>query len=134
MRFHIIELECFHYAKEGGFFVESGGFDGESYSNSLFLERVRGWSGLLIEADLENYQRMQKRNRRAYTSHTCLSPTPHPKKVSQNIPKLVLFYGRIVCASHYNNIESVFTDKNSVITFLKLERFQLLFEPLMQQH
>ena len=26
-----------------------GAFDGESFSNTLFLERQRGWDGLLIE-------------------------------------------------------------------------------------
>ena len=33
----------------GGFFVEAGGYDGESHSNSLFFELERNWTGLLIE-------------------------------------------------------------------------------------
>jgi FkbM family methyltransferase len=34
----------------GGFFVELGANDGISQSNTLYLERYLGWSGLLIEA------------------------------------------------------------------------------------
>ncbi|ESO03313.1 hypothetical protein HELRODRAFT_173599 [Helobdella robusta] len=37
--------------KRNGFFVEAGGFDGETASNTLFLEVERNWTGLLIEPD-----------------------------------------------------------------------------------
>uniref|UniRef100_A0A6A7FUD2 Protein Star-like n=1 Tax=Hirondellea gigas TaxID=1518452 RepID=A0A6A7FUD2_9CRUS len=65
----------------GGFYVECGGFDGESYSNSLTLERERGWKGLLVEPDSKNFQRMKEKNRKAYIAHSCLAETPYPKKV-----------------------------------------------------
>lgn len=32
--------------KQQGFFVEAGAFNGEEISNSLFFERIRGWTGL----------------------------------------------------------------------------------------
>lgn len=35
--------------KRGGVFVDLGGFDGLTGSNSLFFELMRGWSGLLVE-------------------------------------------------------------------------------------
>lgn len=35
--------------KEGGTFVEVGGYDGITGSNCLFFELMRGWNGLLIE-------------------------------------------------------------------------------------
>lgn len=38
-----------HLGIAGGFFVEAGAFDGYLQSNTYFLERVRGWRGLLIE-------------------------------------------------------------------------------------
>jgi hypothetical protein len=44
--------------KRNGFFVEIGGYDGESFSNSLFLEKERGWSGLLVEANPYTYELM----------------------------------------------------------------------------
>jgi FkbM family methyltransferase len=34
---------------DGGFFIEAGGNDGISQSNTLHFERYRGWRGLLIE-------------------------------------------------------------------------------------
>ena len=35
--------------KAGGAFVDIGAYDGVTGSNTLFFERVRGWSGLLVE-------------------------------------------------------------------------------------
>jgi len=37
--------------RRDGFFVECGAADGESFSNSLFFELERNWTGLLIEAN-----------------------------------------------------------------------------------
>ncbi|KAG7156877.1 hypothetical protein Hamer_G024123 [Homarus americanus] len=39
----------YFHGKREGFFVEVGAVDGETLSNSLYLERNLGWSGLLIE-------------------------------------------------------------------------------------
>lgn len=35
--------------KHGGFFIEAGANDGISQTNTLYLERYRGWTGLLVE-------------------------------------------------------------------------------------
>ena len=34
--------------KKAGFFVEAGAFDGELYSNTLYLEMKKSWSGILV--------------------------------------------------------------------------------------
>lgn len=34
---------------DGGFFVEAGGHDGYTQSNTYYLERFRGWNGVLVE-------------------------------------------------------------------------------------
>lgn len=39
-----------HVRKRRGFFVEAGGNDGLSQSNTLYFERYLGWRGLLVEA------------------------------------------------------------------------------------
>ena len=70
------------YFQEGGFFVECGAFDGEIESNSLFFERERAWNGLLIEADPNQYTTLKGKNRKAFTSNTCLSTVPYPVRVS----------------------------------------------------
>ncbi len=35
--------------RDGGFFVEAGGHDGYTQSNTYYLERLRGWRGILVE-------------------------------------------------------------------------------------
>ena len=35
--------------QNAGFFVEAGGFDGYTQSNTYYLERFRGWRGVLVE-------------------------------------------------------------------------------------
>lgn len=50
---------------EGGTFVEAGAHDGYTQSNTYFLERWRGWSGLLIEPVPEMRARCERRRPRS---------------------------------------------------------------------
>jgi FkbM family methyltransferase len=50
------KLEPFLPARPG-FFVEAGASDGYLQSNTYFLERFRGWSGILVEPIPELYRR-----------------------------------------------------------------------------
>lgn len=47
--------------QRGGVFVDVGAHDGEAYSNSLFLEEHRGWSGLCIEPNRDVFERLVAR-------------------------------------------------------------------------
>eukprot|EP00747_Dinoflagellata_sp_TGD_P162119 gnl/TRDRNA2_/TRDRNA2_179357_c0_seq1.p1 gnl/TRDRNA2_/TRDRNA2_179357_c0~~gnl/TRDRNA2_/TRDRNA2_179357_c0_seq1.p1 ORF type:complete len:302 (+),score=55.40 gnl/TRDRNA2_/TRDRNA2_179357_c0_seq1:94-999(+) len=58
---------------EAGFFVESGAFDGEKNSNSLLLERDRGWKGLLVEPLPENIAELKRKHRHAHVFAGALS-------------------------------------------------------------
>ena len=49
-----------------GFFVEAGALDGEYLSNTLALEK-RGWTGMLVEPDSNNYQLLLKKHRKVRT-------------------------------------------------------------------
>lgn len=48
--------------RDGGFFVEAGGFDGYTQSNTYYLERFRGWRGILVEP-MPELAAMARRNR-----------------------------------------------------------------------
>jgi len=54
-----------------GFFVEAGAVDGVFESNTYYLERWRGWDGLLVETVPEMYRRLNV-NRRARTVNCAL--------------------------------------------------------------
>ena len=56
-----------------GFFVECGAWDGETMSNSLFFERERNWTGLLIEGLKDPFQRLKKKHRNAFIINACLN-------------------------------------------------------------
>lgn len=56
--------EHFFQHKKNGFFIEIGAFDGISYSNTYFFERI-GWKGICIEPIPDIYQQL-------ITHRTCL--------------------------------------------------------------
>jgi FkbM family methyltransferase len=58
-----------------GYFVELGANDGIRQSNTYWLERDRGWSGLLIEPALNRFFEL-KRNRSAANSFACAACVP----------------------------------------------------------
>lgn len=59
-----------------GFFIEVGAYDGIAYSNSLFFEKSRGWTGLLIEANPRAYRELLAADRKAWTTPACISLSP----------------------------------------------------------
>ena len=46
-----------------GFFIEAGAYDGEEFSNTLFFETARNWTGLLVEANPHYARRVRSRRR-----------------------------------------------------------------------
>jgi len=64
--------------RQNGFFIESGASDGETGSNTLFFERHRNWTGLLVEANPQLYRQLLDKRRRAYAINACVSPSRRP--------------------------------------------------------
>jgi FkbM family methyltransferase len=60
---------------EGGFFVEAGANDGVNFSNTYYLERARGWTGLLVEA-IPSLARACRRHRRRSRVVNCALVPP----------------------------------------------------------
>ena len=59
--------------KENGIFLEVGATNGVHLSNTLFFERERNWSGILIEPNNKFYNQLVTVNRKSYTINSCLS-------------------------------------------------------------
>ncbi|XP_013402250.1 uncharacterized protein LOC106167902 [Lingula anatina] len=70
--------------RKNGFFVEAGAADGERISNSLFFERFRNWTGVLVEANPWEFDKMTKKHRKTNIINACLSPIPHPVRMEFN--------------------------------------------------
>lgn len=45
---------------DNGFFIEIGGWDGITYSNTLYFEKFRNWSGVLIEPSPNEFLKCHK--------------------------------------------------------------------------
>ena len=60
-------------SKKNGFFIESGGYDGETFSNTLFFELERNWTGILIEPIPSLFNRILSRNRQIYALNACIA-------------------------------------------------------------
>ena len=76
-------------SKYGGFFIEAGAFDGETLSNTLFLEVERNWTGILVEANPDNFKHLQSRNRNVSSIETCLSRKIHPEVVDFDAARIL---------------------------------------------
>ena len=70
------------HGQENGFYVEYGASDGEFLSNTLFMERYKNWTGLLIEPDPDSYEGLLSRKRKGWHVPACLSLEMYPTQVS----------------------------------------------------
>lgn len=101
--------------RRGGFFIECGAADGEMYSNSLFFELERNWTGLLIEANTDFHSVLLEKNRRAYVLQACLSTERRPVTVRMQ-PAGVL--GGIAAKMHQSHLASIATKKKPEVAVL----------------
>ena len=64
---------------KNGYYVEIGANDGISQSNSLYFERKKNWSGILVEPDKYNFRILtrnrKKRNITTFTSSDSYFPS-----------------------------------------------------------
>ena len=63
------------------FYVEAGALDGEHATNTLHLEMEKGWSGLLVEPEEDNFRLLKRTNRKAWLTESCLSMHKYPETV-----------------------------------------------------
>jgi FkbM family methyltransferase len=66
-----------HIDRDGGFFVEAGANDGFEQSNTYWLERFRGWRGVLVEPIPELYREAVVERPGAAVFNCALVPFDH---------------------------------------------------------
>ncbi|CAC5400603.1 unnamed protein product [Mytilus coruscus] len=59
--------------KKNGFFVEMGAYNGQTFSNTLWLERKHNWTGLLIEANPDLCRQIDALKRHVWRLCACIS-------------------------------------------------------------
>ncbi|CAG0923040.1 unnamed protein product [Notodromas monacha] len=98
--------------KTRGTFVEAGAKDGETGSNSLYLEVALGWTGLLVEADPNYFKQLAQMNRRAKIVHACVSPSGKKNSLSierKNMDNFLSLHGttfEVQCYPLFNFLEA----------------------------
>jgi FkbM family methyltransferase len=76
--------------KRGGFFVEAGAYDGFIQSNTYWLERFRGWRGVLVEPVPHLFARARRVRRQSRVVNCALVPDDHKE------PTVTLRYGGLM--------------------------------------
>lgn len=64
--------------KDGGFFIEAGANDGYTQSNTYWLERFRGWHGLLVEPMQELFELCAVERPQSSVRRAALVPFDYP--------------------------------------------------------
>jgi FkbM family methyltransferase len=73
----------------GGFFIEAGANDGRSQSNTYWLERFRGWRGLLVEGVPELAAAARRNRPRATVVNAALVADASVKEVTMKTANLM---------------------------------------------
>lgn len=85
-----------------GFFIEAGGFDGESFSNTLFFERERNWTGIIIEPIPRYFAQILEKNRHAFALNMC---------IARSTPVVVRFQVDHVLSGRLKSMSKYFVDR-----------------------
>ena len=59
---------------KSGVYIEAGALDGYDFSNTYFLDRFHGWSGLLVEPNPLQFNECKRFRKRAIVTHCALVP------------------------------------------------------------
>ena len=92
-------VDRFLKRKHNGFFIEAGAWDGEYLSNTLFFERNRNWTGILVEANRLAFKTMVLRQtrKRSVAANVCLSVNNYPRKMDFDAADV---FGGVIASDH----------------------------------
>ena len=120
--------------KRNGFFIELGGYDGITQSNTCFFEKELNWSGILIEPSINQYNKCKiNRPNSIVLNYACVSDDYDKSTIlidneeylmtsidgkRRNVNKENLV---AVQTSTLNKILSEYINDNQIIDFLSLD-------------
>jgi len=67
---------------ENGFYIESGAYDGETSSNTLFFELRKNWTGVLVEPNMKEFAKLIGKNRNALHINVCLAGSERVEEIN----------------------------------------------------
>ena len=91
--------------RTGGFFIEAGALSGEWLSNSLFFEKSRGWTGLLVEVNKEDFVQILQKRRHAYMLHAGLCPNRQPQVLNFSSASTLSGFNDFMDESHKKRLQ-----------------------------
>jgi FkbM family methyltransferase len=109
-------------SKTKGFYIEAGGFDGESHSNSLFFEMTKNWNGILIEPLPYLFKTLLSKNRKAYAINACIAKS---KPIIAKFRDFNVLSGRVETMSDIHNQRIDRESNNANKNFLYIPCFSL---------
>jgi FkbM family methyltransferase len=80
--------------RDRGFYVEAGANDGYTQSNTYWLERFRGWRGILVEPIPTYHAELPRQRPDATIVHAALVPSDYPQ------PTVRMQFGELMSAVH----------------------------------
>ncbi len=75
---HGMDRKLDNYLSYGGYFIEAGANDGYDQSNTYYLEREKGWHGILVEPVPHLYRALKRERPRALSFNCALVPFGYP--------------------------------------------------------
>jgi FkbM family methyltransferase len=104
----------------GGFFIEAGANDGFTQSNTYYLEKFRGWSGILVEPIPNLYQQCRKTRARSTVFNCALVSNDYDAStVSMRYANLMSLTEGAFSDSH--------TENNHISTGLKIQNIETTY-------
>ncbi|CAG0895132.1 unnamed protein product [Cyprideis torosa] len=97
--------------KRNGTFLEAGGHDGYFLSNTYYLEKKLGWTGVMIEPAQDTFQQLIKSRRNIWASDACI--TDRSEGIPCEIRGFREFVSKVYESASSKTLESTYDMKSN---------------------
>lgn len=91
--------------KRNGYFLDIGAYDGVRYSNTLFFEEERGWTGICVEPNPAVFVELMRNRPKARTIQACI--TQRDGAVDYTINSKLPMYNGVTAHYHPKHLERI---------------------------